>query len=92
MVAGIYGMNFDVMPELRWSLGYPLALLGMLCVRRPLRGLQALWVALTCRCCGDILEDCFFKTDDETDEEIRAWGYQRLVSRLSHRANCSGED
>ena len=28
---------------------------------------------------GDMLEDCFFKTDDETDEEIRAWGYQRLV-------------
>jgi magnesium transporter len=29
MVAGIYGMNFDVMPELRWSMGYPLALMGM---------------------------------------------------------------
>ena len=26
---------------------------------------------------GDILEECFFKTDDETDEEIRAWGYQQ---------------
>lgn len=24
MVAGIYGMNFDHMPELRWSFGYPL--------------------------------------------------------------------
>ena len=24
MVAGIYGMNFDVMPELRWKFGYPL--------------------------------------------------------------------
>ena len=23
MIAGIYGMNFDDMPELRWSLGYP---------------------------------------------------------------------
>jgi magnesium transporter len=23
MVAGIYGMNFDVMPELRWKFGYP---------------------------------------------------------------------
>jgi magnesium transporter len=29
MVAGIYGMNFDVMPELRSPLGYPLALVGM---------------------------------------------------------------
>ncbi len=26
MIAGVYGMNFDVMPELRWSLGYPLAI------------------------------------------------------------------
>jgi magnesium transporter len=30
MVAGIYGMNFDVMPELRAPLGYPLVLAGML--------------------------------------------------------------
>ena len=26
LVAGIYGMNFRVMPELSWSLGYPMAL------------------------------------------------------------------
>jgi magnesium transporter len=26
LVAGIYGMNFRLMPELRWSLGYPFAL------------------------------------------------------------------
>ncbi len=26
MIAGIYGMNFDDMPELTWSFGYPLAL------------------------------------------------------------------
>jgi len=25
-VAGIYGMNFDVMPELQWSFGYPMAI------------------------------------------------------------------
>jgi magnesium transporter len=30
MVAGIYGMNFDVMPELKSPLGYPLVLAGML--------------------------------------------------------------
>ena len=24
-VAGIYGMNFEVMPELKWLLGYPFA-------------------------------------------------------------------
>jgi len=29
MVAGIYGMNFDVMPELRWQFGYP-AVVGSL--------------------------------------------------------------
>jgi hypothetical protein len=28
---------------------------------------------------GDMLEECFFKTDDETDEEISALGYRRLV-------------
>jgi magnesium transporter len=26
MVAGIYGMNFETMPELRWQFGYPLVL------------------------------------------------------------------
>jgi magnesium transporter len=28
-IVGIYGMNFDVMPELRWPYGYPLILLVM---------------------------------------------------------------
>jgi magnesium transporter len=28
-IAGIYGMNFEDMPELRWGLGYPAALLAM---------------------------------------------------------------
>ncbi len=32
MIAGIYGMNFDHMPELRSPMGYPLVLLGMLTV------------------------------------------------------------
>jgi magnesium transporter len=31
MIAGIYGMNFEHMPELRWSFGYPLALALMAC-------------------------------------------------------------
>lgn len=26
MIAGIYGMNFESMPELRWAWGYPLSL------------------------------------------------------------------
>ncbi|HII05973.1 MAG TPA: magnesium/cobalt transporter CorA [Methanotrichaceae archaeon] len=30
LVAGIYGMNFDYMPELRWRWGYPAVLLFML--------------------------------------------------------------
>ncbi len=29
MVAGIYGMNFDHMPELRWTFGYPAVLIFM---------------------------------------------------------------
>ena len=29
MIAGIYGMNFQHMPELKWRLGYPLVLLFM---------------------------------------------------------------
>ena len=30
LIASIYGMNFDAMPELKWQFGYPLALLAML--------------------------------------------------------------
>ncbi len=30
LVAGIYGMNFDILPELHWQMGYPLALFLML--------------------------------------------------------------
>ncbi|AIQ15857.1 MULTISPECIES: magnesium/cobalt transporter CorA [unclassified Paenibacillus] len=30
LIAGIYGMNFQVMPELHWTYGYPLVLLLML--------------------------------------------------------------
>ena len=26
LIASIYGMNFAVMPELHWALGYPLSL------------------------------------------------------------------
>ena len=29
LITGIYGMNFEHMPELRWTLGYPLALFVM---------------------------------------------------------------
>jgi magnesium transporter len=32
MVAGIYGMNFEHMPELRWTFGYPLVLLVTLTI------------------------------------------------------------
>src|SRR6185436_6486142 len=32
MIAGIYGMNFDDMPELRWGLGYPAVLTLMLVI------------------------------------------------------------
>ncbi len=29
LIAGVYGMNFDNMPELHWPLGYPIAILAM---------------------------------------------------------------
>jgi magnesium transporter len=29
MIAGIYGMNFELMPELHWTFGYPLSLVAM---------------------------------------------------------------
>ena len=30
LIAGVYGMNFEHMPELKWLFGYPLALALML--------------------------------------------------------------
>ena len=40
LIAGIYGMNFEHMPELEWAIGYPFALLVMLVVdARPLLAL-----------------------------------------------------
>ena len=30
LVDSVYGMNFDVMPELKWVLGYPFAILLMI--------------------------------------------------------------
>jgi magnesium transporter len=32
LIAGIYGMNFESMPELKWALGYPFALVTMIAV------------------------------------------------------------
>lgn len=32
MVAGIYGMNFDTMPELRWKFGYPAVITSLVLV------------------------------------------------------------
>ncbi|HSP39506.1 MAG TPA: magnesium/cobalt transporter CorA [Frankiaceae bacterium] len=37
-VAGIYGMNFDHMPELHWAFGYPMALLIMVTLVSALYG------------------------------------------------------
>jgi magnesium transporter len=46
LIAGVYGMNFDVMPELKWALGYPYALLVMVAVDLVLywRFRRAKWV------------------------------------------------
>lgn len=32
LMAGVWGMNFDNMPEADWTFGYPVALLAMICV------------------------------------------------------------
>ena len=32
LIAGVYGMNFDVMPELQWRWGYPAALAAMVLI------------------------------------------------------------
>jgi magnesium transporter len=32
MITGVYGMNFDNMPELHWRFGYPMVLVGMVTV------------------------------------------------------------
>ena len=46
MIAGIYGMNFDHMPELRSVWGYPAVLLGMfmLCYYMYRRFKQSEWL------------------------------------------------
>ena len=46
MVAGIYGMNFEQMPELRWAWGYPTALATMVIIDLYLvyRFRQAKWM------------------------------------------------
>jgi magnesium transporter len=45
-VAGIYGMNFDFMPELRWQFGYPLvlALITGVCFTLYVRFKKASWL------------------------------------------------
>ena len=30
-IAGVYGMNFEHMPELKWAFGYPMALAVIFC-------------------------------------------------------------
>jgi len=32
MIAGIYGMNFEQMPELQWAFGYPVAVGAMVVI------------------------------------------------------------
>ena len=47
-VAGIYGMNFEHMPELGWRFGYPAVLLLIrVDLRRPLRPLPPLRLVVT---------------------------------------------
>jgi magnesium transporter len=46
MIAGIYGMNFDHMPELKWRFGYPtvLAVILVVCLHLYRRFKRAGWL------------------------------------------------
>ena len=46
MIAGIYGMNFEFMPELRWTFGYPLivGIMVTICVTLYVRFRQSGWL------------------------------------------------
>ncbi len=46
MIAGIYGMNFEHMPELRWELGYPavLVVIAVVCTGLYVRFKRAGWL------------------------------------------------
>ena len=46
LIAGIYGMNFEHMPELKWVFGYPIA------ITRDGRDRPAAVLALRARCAG----------------------------------------
>ena len=39
---------------------------------------------------GNRREVCFFKTDEETEEELRGWGYPLLGDAYPNRADRSG--
>jgi len=43
---------------------------------------------------GDILAECFFKTEDETEDELRLMGYERLLTvyPTAHLAAGTGLD
>jgi hypothetical protein len=43
---------------------------------------------------GDILAECFFKTEDETEDELRHMGYHRLLTvyPTAHLAAGTGLD
>lgn len=45
-IAGIYGMNFEIMPELRWRYGYPaiLAVIALICTILFFRFRKARWL------------------------------------------------
>jgi magnesium transporter len=45
-IAGIYGMNFEHMPELRWEFGYPavIAAMGLICSFLFLRFKRSGWL------------------------------------------------
>jgi hypothetical protein len=40
---------------------------------------------------GEILTECFFKAEDETNEELRHMGYQRLIETYAAGSLAAGK-
>ena len=61
MIAGIYGMNFEHMPELGWTFGYPLVLGVMACICFGLyRCFKKVGLAAISTRLGPMADDCIF--------------------------------
>ena len=98
-VAGIYGMNFKYMPELEWTLGYPLALglMGSVCGFLPRQQISSHFSLISHT--GAQLQS---KGGDNLQDRVKAWAalarqgfvqaftsQARFLSQLAHTLGAS---